>query len=690
MAFEKASDALKSIIDRYGKSVFGEPNKCASLFADFMPGADLERRLIKTACESGVYLACISSSEDERQNCATLSIHKLITTYGINPSLAASTMSWLCEAMSYHVVCNSPSESAGMPEESPVEINPGKLEPLLQRALLAIEDGEWENANAYCERALDDNPTNAQAYLLKLMSERKAHSLEELLLSSEPLSESKLYSKIERFADAELLKSMQQIDATILTRKEEARCSVVYQEALHLFETAASPEEIELARKRFLSIKDFRDSSDYADRCRSEWKNRQQKAETDLKILRTLDDGPNTIHQDETVLASIEAEVSALEEARKQLAQGIAQLPELETVLSHITQTLEQKRKERSSLGVFAGKQKKAVSIEIQGLEGQLSETNARIKSIHALMDKHGGETQLSQKIDKKRSEMEAATKRLEEDRDTLAREAENHTVIQKRILSQQNLQILSRTPGAVEYLSNYREAIEFYAKDPEALPVLLKSDNAQRIIRGDDRLIRLLPLPYQIRFTDYFELGRYAQSGELASPIRWKILNRWGNCALAISERCIAYLQMKDIAFLYTWESCALRKWLNYTFFEEAFSNDERENILTATIPNPPQLFMNEGYNTNDSVFLLSINEVSTYFASDSDRKAYPTMNVFRSCKYCSGPDAPISWWLRTPGENHGTLGAAYVQSGGFINDSGDNADTENGVRPAIVVKLS
>ena len=50
--------------------------------------------------------------------------------------------------------------------------------------------------------------------------------------------------------------------------------------------------------------------------------------------------------------------------------------------------------------------------------------------------------------------------------------------------------------------------------------------------------------------------------------------------------------------------------------------------------------------------------------------------MNVFRSCKYCSGPDAPISWWLRTPGENHGTLGAAYVQSGGFINDSGDNAD--------------
>ena len=43
--------------------------------------------------------------------------------------------------------------------------------PLLRRASLFLENREWKNAESYCERILDQEPENAQAYVCKLMAE---------------------------------------------------------------------------------------------------------------------------------------------------------------------------------------------------------------------------------------------------------------------------------------------------------------------------------------------------------------------------------------------------------------------------------------------------------------------------------------------------------------------------------------
>ena len=42
--------------------------------------------------------------------------------------------------------------------------------PLLKRAFMFLEDGNWQEADAYCEKVLDQDPENAQAYLGKLMA----------------------------------------------------------------------------------------------------------------------------------------------------------------------------------------------------------------------------------------------------------------------------------------------------------------------------------------------------------------------------------------------------------------------------------------------------------------------------------------------------------------------------------------
>ena len=47
--------------------------------------------------------------------------------------------------------------------------NQSSVSTLLKRAFMFLEDGKFESANEYCEKVLDIEPENAQAYLGKLM-----------------------------------------------------------------------------------------------------------------------------------------------------------------------------------------------------------------------------------------------------------------------------------------------------------------------------------------------------------------------------------------------------------------------------------------------------------------------------------------------------------------------------------------
>lgn len=76
--------------------------------------------------------------------------------------------------------------------------------PLLKRAFMFLEDGDWSSANKYCEKVLDIDPENAYAYLGKLLSELRVKKLESLKDQKEPFDYSKNYQKAIRFADKKL------------------------------------------------------------------------------------------------------------------------------------------------------------------------------------------------------------------------------------------------------------------------------------------------------------------------------------------------------------------------------------------------------------------------------------------------------------------------------------------------------
>ena len=59
-----------------------------------------------------------------------------------------------------------------------VVVNSGNAnaDPLLRRAFMFLEDGEWQSADEYAEKVLDIDPENGEAYLAKAMSDLKKRS----------------------------------------------------------------------------------------------------------------------------------------------------------------------------------------------------------------------------------------------------------------------------------------------------------------------------------------------------------------------------------------------------------------------------------------------------------------------------------------------------------------------------------
>ncbi len=56
--------------------------------------------------------------------------------------------------------------------------NTAPVEPLLKRANIFLEDGDWKSVQEYCEKVLDLDPECGEAYLLKVMSEYRKNSIE--------------------------------------------------------------------------------------------------------------------------------------------------------------------------------------------------------------------------------------------------------------------------------------------------------------------------------------------------------------------------------------------------------------------------------------------------------------------------------------------------------------------------------
>jgi len=138
---------------------------------------------------------------------------------------------------------------------------------LLRRAFLFLEDGEWTEADKYCEKVLDLEPTNAEAYLGKLMCNLKVKYRGKLSECSQPFDNNKNYLKAIRFS-GEIQDELQNAIKFINERNEAERKQKIYFSASSILNNkSAGLDKLKSARDAFMSISDYNDASALARKC---------------------------------------------------------------------------------------------------------------------------------------------------------------------------------------------------------------------------------------------------------------------------------------------------------------------------------------------------------------------------------------------------------------------------------------
>lgn len=141
------------------------------------------------------------------------------------------------------------------------------VEPLLERAFMFLEDGDWGEANEYCEKVLDQDPKNARAYLGKLMAECRACRMEDLQNCRQPFDGSGNYNKILRFAEPKLIETLKGYIAHINERNENARLTGIYNRAVSAMNEANSENGYKAAAEIFKTVPGFKDADSLVEKC---------------------------------------------------------------------------------------------------------------------------------------------------------------------------------------------------------------------------------------------------------------------------------------------------------------------------------------------------------------------------------------------------------------------------------------
>lgn len=213
---------------------------------------------------------------------------------------------------------------------------------------------------------------------------------------------------------------------------------------------------------------------------------------------------------------------------------------------------------------------------------------------------------------------------------------------------------------------SKYERAVAFIdSGDYEAAYMLLNdldykdSASKQKLIEKSDAWIRKCPVGSTLIFGSYEQDNNTSNGKE---DIEWLVLARERDRVLVISKYALDSQQYNMNRTDVTWETCSLRKWLNETFINNAFSSDEQAMIrnTTVTADKNPFYNTNPGNNTIDKVFLLSITEANMYLSSKSAKECQPTEFAKTQGASANKYSGNCIWWLRSPGDRSDS--AAYV----------------------------
>ena len=152
-------------------------------------------------------------------------------------------------------------------QETVVASTVTNITPLLKRAFIFLEDGDWEGANEFSEKVLAVDPECAEAYLAKLMSALKIRVREDLKRCSEPFDNMGDYRRALRFGSEALQTELSEYANAVNNRSQMERLERTYNKALSIMNSAKASAEFIEAINMFNSIASYKDSAELSNIC---------------------------------------------------------------------------------------------------------------------------------------------------------------------------------------------------------------------------------------------------------------------------------------------------------------------------------------------------------------------------------------------------------------------------------------
>jgi len=187
-----------------------------------------------------------------------------------------------------------------------------------------------------------------------------------------------------------------------------------------------------------------------------------------------------------------------------------------------------------------------------------------------------------------------------------------------------------------------------------------------------------------------------------------WRILDIKDHSALIITEEIIEQRPYHDAYIDITWADCALRKYLNGEFYDK-FNGTDQSRIIPVINKNLDNHWYGAkgGADTQDSIFLLSLEEVCQYFGDSLSKLQNPKKNQrywferkdennSKRLARLQGKEYAWWWWLRSPGRVNvkavyifGTDGNIGIQGNNILKGNISDGRCTGGMRPALWLKL-
>ena len=514
-----------------------------------------------------------------------------------------------------------------------VVINSGNanVAPLLKRAFMFLEDGNFKEADEYCEKVLDQDPENAKAYLGKLLAELGVKTKDNLINCSQPFDNSNNYQKAVRFGDAALKNELKGYVDTIRKRNEETRLNETYNNALSIMKSAKSEEAFKDAASIFKTISKFKDSAELAENCSAQAENSRKNAiyeeAKSFMIRNNGEDYENAIKTFGTI--------PGWKDSDRQIVICREKIEELKRIAEAARLEKERIAEEQRIAAKKAAKKKKMIALITTSVVCAIIIFVILLNTVFIPNAKYNSAMKLY------------------------------------------NEGNIVEAYDALIALNGYKDSKEkansIYDK---CIIEKLKVANVGDYV-----------------FFGSYEQDNNTSNGK--EEIEWEVLEIKGNEILIISKYALDCQKYNSEYTDITWENCTLRSWLNDTFLKTAFGEDLQKTIKTTIVSadKNPKYSTNPGNATNDKVFLLSITEAEKYFSNDEERKCIPTayaiaQGAYTSSSYNKDGKATCWWWLRSPG--YYQTYAAYVFYDGFIDYYGSNViNSHDCVRPALWINL-